>query len=354
MVHSGPNQVPNNGSSGYGNGYRLHLVDYIQQSREALESQRIGFERERVAFSEERKLWGKERNFLRWKIICLEQQLCDTMAAAQPIPNTTDRIQGSFRVWEGSNPVSNPTRTFLDGAGDVPRSLNNDLLDLGHSPSLDEALSPKSRPTDRVCSIGIPVEMLDSSLDGITLKSTGLPLDIAAKLTSPLQSNLSSPPPVLSPNPTRTDFSRPRVRFHDGCGDIEPTHPEAQPTQNDESYSIQNADYLARDSENRRTSIQLNEGSFDATNLDLDEDPELTGALMLQNDEEHDMGFLEELDQKLLREARKALIRPMLSDADSISDAGVNDTEPEPGIRFKNSTNFGSAFGSTQPGGLLE
>lgn len=85
---------------------------------------------------------------------------------------------------------------------------------------------------------------------------------------------------------------------------------------------------------------------------DLPEDPALKGPLGLINDEEHDNSFLSELDQKLLDQARRIL--SPASDSGKIdedeSDAELPTKEQEPEIKFKKSTNFGTAFGISSYG----
>lgn len=86
---------------------------------------------------------------------------------------------------------------------------------------------------------------------------------------------------------------------------------------------------------------------------DVPDDPALTGPLGLINDEEHDSNFLSELDQKLLVQAKNILGR-------SVESADPNESDPESDfprqgeqeleIKFKKSTNFGTAFGISNSG----
>jgi hypothetical protein len=87
--------------------------------------------------------------------------------------------------------------------------------------------------------------------------------------------------------------------------------------------------------------------------IDLPEDPALKGPLSLVNEKDHDNDFLSEVDQKLLSQARQILgDGPKREDADD--DAGDETAEKpsgqgeaEPEIRFKSTTNFGTAFGQS-------
>jgi hypothetical protein len=86
---------------------------------------------------------------------------------------------------------------------------------------------------------------------------------------------------------------------------------------------------------------------------DQPDDPALKGPLGLTNDEDHDNDFLSALDQKLLVQAKNIL-------GSSVESADPNETEAEfeipsqgdkePVLKFKKSTNFGTAFGISNLG----
>jgi hypothetical protein len=86
---------------------------------------------------------------------------------------------------------------------------------------------------------------------------------------------------------------------------------------------------------------------------DLPEDPALQGPLGLINDEEHDNSFLSELDQKLLDQARR-ILSPASDSGKIDEDEGDAELptkgEHEPEIKFRKSTNFGTAFGISSCG----
>lgn len=84
---------------------------------------------------------------------------------------------------------------------------------------------------------------------------------------------------------------------------------------------------------------------------DVPDDPALQGPLGLTNDEEHDSSFLNELDSRLLDQAKRILSTSTVSDDVEEDDAEApNQGEPEPEIKFKKSTNFGTAFGMSNLG----
>lgn len=348
------------------------LQAYIEQSRAALQSQRASFECERFAFGEERKLWSQERELLKSRIASLEKHINCThvdMSTVEPVSQAGNSSSASLRVWEGSRPTGKPTRRFLDGtaaagplapaAHDPPFLQVDDHLASGRSPSLDEALSPRTQPVDRAHHVAIPVELVDSILDGITLKSTGLPPNVAAKLTSPplSTSNVSSPrQPGAAFTAAVESESRAHYRTHDGCDAVtlQTALPDAGPAATSSEPTVQapvQRPRLTTHTTDEQPKFTPDADSPEHTYAEdeADEDPELTGPLMLRNDEEHDLDFLEALDKKLLMEAKKAVsTNPALSDPDALSDAANPQSEPEPEIRFKKSTNFGTAFGSTQ------
>jgi hypothetical protein len=85
---------------------------------------------------------------------------------------------------------------------------------------------------------------------------------------------------------------------------------------------------------------------------DQPDDPALKGPLGLINDEEHDKDFLNELDQKLLDQKLLVQAKNILGSSDASADPNESDPETEfptgdrePGIKFRKSTNFGTAFG---------
>lgn len=111
---------------------------------------------------------------------------------------------------------------------------------------------------------------------------------------------------------------------------------------------------------------------------DLPDDPALKGPLSLLNDEEHDSGFLKELNEKLLDETRQEQeqeqgqgqeqeraqgedqnqnpIAPLGGLRDKGQAKGEEDKQDKPGqddeleLKLKSTTNFGTAFGESNCG----
>ncbi|KAJ5619261.1 hypothetical protein N7510_003245 [Penicillium lagena] len=380
--------------------YPAFEASYLDQSRALLESQRANFEAERALFAQERQLWEKERSVLKSRIAELESLLkgqgvsvtTSTVTSPQPVfgtpqyNGTTGTLDGglaltSAQVWEGSSPGGRPTRVFLEAEIPDPSHLPPILEGSSNNPpSLDAALSSQFRASDPsgLTGIPVPIEKLDSRLDGITLKSTALPPGIVARVItppspSPLE-NTSSPATALSPGSARpsaehrnslklklSELSHPsenlvRDAGHTPMAVIEGdpsqrTTQEASPTEKPEEEGLFEGEEapLAPTVTKSTQPIETSDSYFP----DLPDDPALKGPLGLTNDEKEDNSFLTELDQKLLDQARRIL------STSSGSGGDPNETDPEdlasqgeadPEIKFKNSTNFGTAFGLSNCG----
>ncbi|KAJ5576035.1 hypothetical protein N7535_002961 [Penicillium sp. DV-2018c] len=359
-------------------------TSYVDQLQALLQSQRANFEAERAVFAQERCLWEKERALLRSKIAELESSVktnqgtrsvqSGSEAARLAMETSQCNKDLTAQVWEGSSPGTRPTRVFFDH--DSPDQSY--LLPISESglnpPSLDQALSPQSQPADpsgAPVSLPVPIEKLDSTLDGITLKSTGLPPGVVARvLTPPSPVPLATSPgnaPSTTARPTMehrnslklklSELGPPNERLHRDAGHTpmaiiegddsrRPTQegsPMEEPlTQNEEAPFAPVATNVHQPSENEISYFP-----------DVPEDPALKGPLGLINDEEHDNSFLQELDQKLLDQAKNLL-------GGSGESADPNDSDPEsefpqpadkePELKFKKSSNFGSAFGESNFG----
>jgi hypothetical protein len=359
-------------------------TSYIEQSRELLENQRAHLETERALFAQERQLWAKERILLRTKIAELEsllksqrsQSILATGHPPKPAFGTPQYLDShdhlsSAQVWEGSSPGSRPTRVFRDEEILVNAHLSPISERSGSNPpSLDAALSPRARAVDAsgaTISIPVPIEKLDSRLDGITLKSTALPPGVVARvITPPSPSPLETSSPALATAPSDparpgmehrnslklklSELGRPNENLVRDAGhtpmaiievdDSQRTTKDASPVeippcQEEEAPLAPMVTHVHQPSEHAESYFP-----------DLPDDPALTGPLGLTNDEEHDSSFLNELDTRLLDQAKRILSTSTVSDGEDEPDPKApNQGEPEPEIKFKKSTNFGTAFG---------
>ncbi|KAL4981129.1 hypothetical protein BDW66DRAFT_3844 [Aspergillus desertorum] len=348
-------------------------IGYLEASRSLLDRQRINFDRERILFAEERQLWEKERELLKTRITELEALLKNrgvatasaTGAGIVPsagIPFTCSPSQ----VWEGSSPMSRPTRVFPDEEKADSRLHLPSISEQGvPQPSLDAALSPKSRATEPTANIPVPIEKLDSRLDGITLKSSALHPDVVARVMTPPS------PSSREPSPTSTLQERERERLS-----VERRNsvklklsdlglPEANLVRDAGHTPMVVIDRDVDTAGGSPGGVLVAEEPLDppATRLyqpaehadsyfdgvvDLPDDPALQGPLSLVNEKGHDDSFLQEVDMKLLDQAKQILGHKEKEDEDAVeleepSDQGQGEDVPE--IKLKNATNFGTAFG---------
>ncbi|KAE8354843.1 hypothetical protein BDV28DRAFT_146760 [Aspergillus coremiiformis] len=354
-------------------------ASYIEQAQSLLVRQRVTFENERLLFAEERLLWEKEREVLKLRIAELESLLKsngNVIISPNPSTRSSSQPQITFKdpfgppppahlseqnyqpcgaqVWEGSSPGSRPTRVFAEREkSDSHRqhSEQGGIFSIS-PPSLDAALSSRTHAADStIPSVSVPIEKLDSKLDGITLKSSALPPKIVARVMTP-----PSPPQETSPYSvsgktlerrnslklrlsemgslerrlTRDAGHTPMARIDADVETVQPSPSEGSPTEG-EPLALA----VARQPAERSDSYFSN----------LPDDPALKGPLSLLNDEEHDSDFLKELDQKLLDQAKQALgytgdLEPQEAESEVASRASR-----EPELKFRDSTNFGTAFG---------
>ncbi|CRG87225.1 hypothetical protein PISL3812_04242 [Talaromyces islandicus] len=346
---------------------------YIEQSRSLLENQRLSFERERLVFAQERKLWEIERAMLKSRIVELESAGSgafqtsfrnpdfglkgDSLSFGLWQPNKVQNITQQHPVWEGPIPGSRrPTRVFPEETGKPDLYIHpTEANGFGFRSSLDAALSPQLfRPAE--ASVPVPIEKVDSQLDGITLKSTALPPDVVAKVMTP-PTSLS---PTSSPPKTETESSKQaadgksplRLELSDlGPPDDNLTrdagHTPMAILGTETDISTRSPSDIA-DEEGAlapvvtKQPIEISESYFP----EFDDDPALKGPLSLRNEAESDSSFLSVLDKKLLDEAKKAVSGPSgAEDAEESKEAGE---EPDPELKLKASTNFGTVFGQVE------
>lgn len=381
--------------------YSALSADYLEQARSLLHRQRASFENERALFAEERQLWEKERALLRLRISELEALLKskDTPNAGPPAPGTLVNFSSnpfggpastnssnerhhndnymSAQVWEGSSPMSRPTRVFndvekADGENHLASISEQGAHLPSTAPSLDAALSPQTRAAElSACmSIPVPIEKLDSKLDGITLKSSALPPEVVARVMTPPS---PSPMDVSSESSDRTksaserrnslklklsELGPPDVNLVKDAGHTPMVVIDGDA---DTEQASVNGDVItqAQGKEEepfapRATMAGQPAENSDSYFPDVPDDPALKGPLSLRNEEEHDNEFLQELDLKLLDQARRAIGRSSGPDPDDqeVADADPtpNQCESVPELKFKNTTNFGTAFGISDCG----
>ena len=356
---------------------------YLAQSRKLLEKQRTHYEQERELFAQERRLWEQERSILRAKIAELESSLRSTrkqpsVSASSSKPNFGAlQFQGtgdchSAQVWEGSSPGGRPTRVFRDE--EIPDNTHLSPI-TDNPPSLDAALSPQSRAVDAgvTVSVPVPIEKLDSRLDGITLKSTALPPGVVARVITP-----PSPSPLETSSAPPSAPARLEVEHRNSLilklSELPPPNERLLKDAGHTPMAIIEADGSQRSTKEASpmegppcneeeaplapvvTQIHQPPENCESYFPDLPDDPGLKGPLGLTNDEAHDNSFLNALDQKLQDQALLSQAKLILSPTTERIDPP--ETEPglprqgeqEPEFKFRKSTNFGTAFGLSNIG----
>ncbi|KAL4955161.1 hypothetical protein BDW69DRAFT_125396 [Aspergillus filifer] len=351
-------------------------LGYLEQSRSVLDRQRQNFDRERNLFAEERQLWEKERELLRLRISELESLLksrgLPTTSATGALPHHGPSAVSFSQVWEGSSPMSRPTRVFPDEerTEDSLQGANSNSHSTLPALSLDAALSPKSHPVELSGSISVPIEKLDSTLDGITLKSSALHPDVVARvMTPPSPSSREHSPECPSSDKLNmdrrnsvklklSDLGPPEINLLRDAGHtpmvvIDRDVDTAQGSPGEPALEEQEG-ALTPPVTRVRQPTERSDSYFSGV-TDLPDDPALKGPLSLLNEKGHDEDFLSEVDMKLLGQARQILGPPKgVNDDEDDKEEAETENAPKQGegeelteIKFRNTTNFGTAFGQS-------
>ncbi|KAK5282058.1 hypothetical protein LTR20_001026 [Exophiala xenobiotica] len=390
-------QIPKHGFQMTNPTHEVDITAYIEQCR-LLNTQL------REAHDCERRAWDIERTALKARIAELERKLNRNFKPS--MTNTTNRAKarsssdsnsGVHPVWQGPEIHAPATRVFSheDTSSHLPSISENEPL-----PPLSKEISPTTQK--EVENVPVPVEQVDKSLDGITLKSAALTSSFDTGITSP---QFASPLHTPSPQPPRRppegllqvdvksllsplDEKLKRHAGHtpmafdgtlsSGTGSaanltprqekpVEPAptkRPPLQPSENSESYfSFSSAanDPVMADGEPLAEEVDSN------PQHEAYEDPALKGPLMLDPGAKSESAnvFLERVDAMLSEEAAvRSRYESALSEgsedkkpaevakaADVAEEAPARDADDDgPRLKIKNSMNFGSAWGGDMPG----
>ena len=224
--------------------------------------------------------------------------------------------------------------------------------------------------------MSVPIDKLDRSLDGITLKSTALAPSFVANVL-PAQSET----PPRTPSPDSRSAANPGLRVEmdgvhspfdenlklnaghtpmafgnsgsNGSGSKQST---GAPTPNGEgpiapvpSVRPPSRPHLrpSEGSDSYFSNVPETEDEED----DNIEDPALKRPLTLDSkNKENANSFLSEVDARLLMEAQKYLTSPESAAPDAEEKGTGQDDDDMPKLKMKQSRNFGSAFGSDKCG----
>lgn len=339
-------------------------LGYLEQNRSLLDRQRANFDRERTLFAEERQLWQKERDLLKSRISELEslvnsRDIAGLSATAAP---ACFAAGSPSQVWEGSSPNSRPTRVFANEENQKSDTASLSPTEQG-GPSLDAALSPKSHATEPSASIPVPIEKLDSQLDGITLKSSALHPDVVARVMTPPSPSSGEPSPTSSSQKPclerrssvklkLSDLGPPETNLVRDAGHtpmvvIDRDVDTAQVSPGEAEALSSNGNPLAPRETQLNQPTERSDSYFSGV-TDLPDDPALKGPLSLVNEVGHDHDFLKEVDTKLLGQAGQILgqtHKDEPQEKENETEKPTGQAEEVPEIKFKNTMNFGTAFG---------
>ncbi|ETI23456.1 hypothetical protein G647_05258 [Cladophialophora carrionii CBS 160.54] len=363
----------------------------------------------RQSHESERKTWEIERSALKARIAELEQKLSRTREPKRRSSNDSSTASlHSFRsnslpvaangkprqrispeptiteppVWKGPEITPPVTRVFShDEEGNhLPSISEDDAL-----PALSKETSPSSAAPENV---PVPIEQVDKTLDGITLKSAALTSSFDKEITSP---QFASPARSPSPLPRKEDPMRldvgtllspldDKLKRHAGhtpmafdgtlssdsasailtpkqekpFAPAPTTRPPLRPSEDSDSYFSFSS---ARDESRKENHQEEPQPVYEAH-----DDPALKGPLMLDPNAKtvESASFLNSLDARLIEEKRQQE-RAESKLAGSQEEPKTNDQQGEssttddemPRLRMKNSMNFGSAWGGHDPGRML-
>ena len=389
--------------------------DLLEEYRAVIDQYREAHDKEKAAFNRERELWGLERQGLRQRIQELEGAVrqfqfrsgseaisprdqsqvrnggVNHFSGVKPPSRTGSTDSAGNEIWRGAGGRgdAHPSRQFSDSPKIIPHIPSID----SHLPSISESTDPLRRksvgfnvpePLSPKQHASIPGDSIDSNLDGISFKSSGLaPAIMGIVLTPPGES--SSPlaravsPPRSSTSNARPDIKRPVISLSSSnlkAEDLLVKDAGHTPLPRLEDYSGSSGTPIGSLAEEEKSAkeprpsiaavvaprlpTERSNSYFPAVADVLDEDPALKEPLTLDqlaNGKEND-SFLNQLNSKLLEHQRSLGNSPTEQDGkeagnnSSILDgAGTGSVdEPEPQLKMKKSMNFGTQFGAANCG----
>ncbi|OAG37725.1 hypothetical protein AYO21_08088 [Fonsecaea monophora] len=334
----------------------------------------------RQSHESERKAWDIERTALKARIAELERKLNKNRDPKRRSSNDSSAtslrsfktdfqpfgINGKHRsrispeptiaeppVWRGPESTPPVTRVFAseDEVSHLPSISEDEAL-----PPLSKEVSPTSGGQEN---IPIPIEQVDKTLDGITLKSAALTSSFDKEITSP---QFASPALSPVPQPTKEDSLRldvnslispldEKLKRHAGHTPMafDGTLSSDAASNSDSYFSFTSA---PNDKEKENQIIE--ELPELEPVYETHDDPSLRGPLMLDPNAKtvESAAFLNILDGRLIEEKQhQDKAESSLSsgnDEHTVSEqpreSSANDDDM-PRLRMRNSVNFGSAWG---------
>lgn len=373
----------------------------------------------RQAHETERRTWEIERSALQARIADLEFKLKksrdprrrssnETSAAgaqafradffakhAKSVPTvigpaSESAIADPVPVWKGPEVTPPATRVFSNEE------------DLSHLPSISEdepfpdltkEISPTTVMLEKVESVPVPIEQVDKTLDGITLKSAALTSSFEAKITSP---QFGSPAHSPSPRPKQTSdgglhvemnsllspmdeklkrnaghtpmlfdgtlssemqsTENPTPKLEDPPAPAPTKRPPLRPSEDSDSYFSFISQTKETEAAPDQTGVEETE-AVPEEQLETEEDPPLKGPLMLDPKAKslEANKFLESVDAKLMAAVQgqhdvSSEGRDSQSNGTQSKEAETTKDDDLPHLKIKQTKNFGSAWGGDMPG----
>lgn len=410
---SSASQIPRHGFHISNATSEVDITAYMEQCQ--LINKRL-----RESHESERKAWEIERTALKARIGELERRIHrsqdpkrrssndslgtslhsfrsdfkpPTTAVANRARSSSESERAAPPVWAGPETLPPATRVFSheEDGGHLPVISENEAFQ-----PLSKEISPTSQA--KVESVPVPIEQVDKTLDGITLKSAALTSTFDTGITSP---QFASPAHTPSPQPRRTadgllqvdvntllspfDEKLKRHAGHtpmafDGTlssgtastniltpkqekpfAPAPTTRPPLRPSENSDSYFSFTG--VAKDPVDLPKEPLLERAETEQEpEHETQDDPALQGPLMLDPSAKSEAAnvFLEKVDAKLSEEAAHRSRYDSAVSAEGQEEKSVDEPENAPArraadddmptLKIKNSMNFGSAWGGDMPG----
>ncbi|OAP56940.1 hypothetical protein AYL99_09052 [Fonsecaea erecta] len=377
---------------------------------EYMEHCRLWNTRLRQTHESERRAWDIERTALKARIGELEQKLNKSRDPKRRSSNDSSSaslrsfksdfplsgVNGKHRsrispeptiaeppVWKGPESTPPVTRVFAseDEVFHLPSISEDEAM-----PALSKEVSPTSGGQEN---IPIPIEQVDSTLDGITIKSAALTSSFDKEIASPQFASpaLSPVPHTTKEEPFRLDVNSlispldEKLKRHAGhtpmafdgtlSSDVassaltpkqeEPlapaptTRPPLLPAENTDSYFSFSAT-AEKGKENPTVEEEPEPEPEPEIIYETHQDPALKGPLMLDPNAKsvESVAFLNILDGKLIEEKvhqdkAESSLSGTVEDGQEASgqqgESSANNDDDMPRLRMRNSVNFGSAWG---------
>ncbi|KAG9776890.1 hypothetical protein ABEF93_005095 [Exophiala dermatitidis] len=404
---SSASQLPKHGFQIPSSVSEIDITAYMEQCR-------VWNTQLRESHEAERKAWDIERTALKARIAELERKLNRTRDPKRRSSNDSSSASlhsfcsdlhyfgtdGTHRSRLTSEPAHAPPPVWKgpESTPPVTRVFSRDD-DVAHLPSISETepLQSQSKEISPTTSgqenVPVPIEQVDNTLDGITLKSAALTSSFDTGITSPQFATPVHSPPAQPEEGTegllQVDLKNlvspldEKLKMHAGhtpmafdgtlSSGVETTdnltpkqeqpfapaptaRPPLRPTEASDSYFSFTSAANEPEADTQQTIPEAQEPEQNPIH-EPEDDPALKGPLMLDPGAKTEAAstFLHIVDEKLVE-----LVHDTKEDSEASEQKQAAESSPAPAqeeadddmprLRIRNSTNFGSAWGGDMPG----